>query len=204
MWSASNSLAMIIEEHLHPFKRVGNNPPTLRDMQLHQLPWPLPELESLGSTQVEMRVTLSYFIEPNPSARGRSRYRYESHGLRFETKRPEESTPEFRARINRAARDEEEGTRTSGDDPHWLIGKQTRHRGSVHTDIWRGSAADLASRGVLAVYPALGWWKTRTKLLGYDKAAPYTLIVSIHAPDILVDLSNAIATRIESRVRVEI
>jgi hypothetical protein len=30
-----------------------------------------------------MRVTLSYFIEPNPSSRGRSKYSYESHGLRF-------------------------------------------------------------------------------------------------------------------------
>src|SRR5690348_14907431 len=87
-WSASNSLAMIAEEQLRPFAREGSKEPTLRDMQLHRLPWPLTELESLGPTTVEMRVTLSYFVEPNPSARGRSRYRYESHGLRFDVKRP--------------------------------------------------------------------------------------------------------------------
>ncbi len=50
-----------------------------------------------------MRVTLSYFIEPNPSERGFSaRYRYESHGLRYDVKRPAESGADFRARIKRA------------------------------------------------------------------------------------------------------
>jgi hypothetical protein len=200
--SATNSLSMVIEERLQPFKRVGSNAATLRDMQLHELPWPLHELESLGEETVEMRVTLSYFVEPNPSARGRSRYRYESHGLRFEAKRPEESIPEFRSRVNRAARDEEEGTPASGDDPNWLIGKQTRHRGSIHTDVWKGSAADLASRGVLAVYPALGWWKTRTRLERYDTAANYSLIVSIHAPEVDIDLYTPIAAQIESGIRV--
>lgn len=65
-----------------------------------------------------MRVTLSYFIEPNPSERGFSaRYRYESHGLRYDVKCPAESEGDFRARINAAARDEEERTRAGGDDP---------------------------------------------------------------------------------------
>ena len=203
-WSASNSLSMIVEEELQPFVRNGSATPTLRDMQLHKLPWPLGELEALGETLVEMRVTLSYFIEPNPSARGRSRYRYESHGLRFEVKRPTESLAGFRARINRAARDEEEGIQSSGDDAQWLIGKNVRHRGSIHCDIWRGAAADLASRGVVAVYPALGWWKTRTALERYGKTAPYSLIVSIRAPRIAVDLYSAVAAEIETRVAVEL
>lgn len=152
-----------------------------------------------------MRVTLSYFIEPNPSERGpRSRYRYESHGLRFEVKRATESTEEFQERINRAARDEEEGTRTAGgDDPQWIIGKNGRHRGSIHCDIWRGKAADLASRGVLAVYPALGWWKTRTALERYNQAAQYTLVVSIRAPEVDVDLYTPIANRIGVPIEVQ-
>ena len=197
LWSVSNSLTMVEETQLHPFRREGKKQPKLREMNLHRLPWPLAELEGLGETPVEMRVTLSYFIEPNPSARDfRSRYRYESHGLRFDVKRPYESEDDFRSRINAAARDEEEGTRTSGDDPGWDIGKQNRHKGSLHSDIWHGSAADLASRGILAVYPALGWWKTRLRLERYDKAARYTLIVSIRAPEIDVDLYTAIANQI--------
>ena len=129
LWSVENSLTLICEDQLQPFKRDGGKAPTLCDMNLHRLPWPLEELESLGETEVEMRVTLSYFIEPNPSARGvKSRYRYESHGLRFEVKRPLESDDKFRQRINAAARDAEEGGGTSsGDDPHWIVGTRNRH-----------------------------------------------------------------------------
>src|SRR5690606_7300773 len=156
-------------------------------------------------TPVEMRVTLSYFIEPNPSARGvTSRYRYESHGLRFDVKRALESETDFRARINAVARDEEEQTRTSGDDSGWVIGKQNRHKGSLHSDLWRGSAADLASRGVIGVYPALGWWKTRPALERYNKSARYALIVSIHAPEVDVNLYAAVATQIDTPVEISL
>lgn len=204
MWSVSNSLTMVVEEQLYPFRREKSKPPTLREMHLHRLPWPLSELEELGETRVTMRVTLSYFIEPNPSERGfRSRYRYESHGLRFEVKRAPESESAFRARINAAARDEEEGSRRGGGDPGWTIGTQIRHKGSLHSDIWQGAAADLASRGVLAVYPTAGWWKTRTRLERYNKAARYALIVSIHAPEVEVDLYTAVASQIVTPVAVE-
>jgi len=204
LWSVENSLTLICEESLRPFKREGSNAPTLKDMNLHRLPWPLGELEALGETHVEMRVTLSYFIEPNPSARGvTSRYRYESHGLRFEVKRPYESAEEFRVRINLAARDEEEQTNTSsGDDPNWRLGTRGRHKGSLHSDIWVGRAADLASRGVLAVYPVTGWWKTRHKLERYDQTAQYSLIVSIHVPEVDVELYSAIENMLVTQVEV--
>ena len=203
LWSVANSLTMVVQENLHPFKRETGKQPTLRDMHLHNLPWPRDVLEDMGETQVEMRVTLSYFIEPNPSRRGHSRYRYESHGLRFDVKRPLESIDNFRRRINAAARDEEEGTRRSGDDPLWLIGKQNRHRGSLHGDIWRGSAAELASRGYIAVYPSLGWWKTRIALERYNQAARYALIVSIRAPESNVDLYAQVADQIRVSTEVE-
>lgn len=204
MWSADNSLTMICEEFLHPFKREKGKEPQLRDMNLHRLPWPLTELEALGETQVEMRVTLSYFIEPNPSARGvTSRYRYESHGLRFDVKRPLESEDDFRARINVAARDDEEYANRNDNDPNWVIGKKNRHKGSLHSDIWKGSAAELASRGAIAVYPALGWWKTRPILERYDQRVRYSLVISINAPDVDVDLYTPIANQIGVPVVVE-
>lgn len=204
MWSMSNSLTMIIQESIYPFTKEDSNEPVLKDMHLHKLPWPLNELELLGDTQIEMRVTLSYFIEPNPSERGiRSRYRYESHGLRFDVKRPLESEKDFRHRVNAAARKEEEGTNISGNDNKWLIGPKNRHRGSLHSDIWRGTAADLASRGVIAVFPTTGWWKTRKKHMSYEKLSRYSLIVSIHAPEIEIDLYTAISNQIEVVVGVE-
>ncbi len=204
IWSVENSLTMVVQETLQPFKRVPGKQVTLRDMHLHNLPWPRDVLEDLGGTQVEMRVTLSYFIEPNPSQRGaRSRYRYESHGLRFDVKRPLESTDDFRRRINLLARDEETGGNRGGGDPSWLIGGQGRHRGSLHGDIWRGTAADLANRGSIAVYPTAGWWKTRPALERYDKIARYALVVSIKAPEVDVDLYSEVANLIAPKVEVE-
>lgn len=204
LWSVANSLTMVIQESLHPFKlEAGKYRPSACDMHLHHLPWPQDVLESLGETQVEMRVTLSYFIEPNPSRRGvRSRYRYESHGLRFDVKQPLETINAFRSRINAAAR-EEEGTSESTGDPAWLVGKQGRHRGSLHGDIWRGTAADLASRGNIAVYPTQGWWKTRHALKRYDQSARYALVISINAPESDIDLYTAVANQIGIRVNTE-
>ena len=205
LWSVDNSLTMVVQESVHPFMRGSPGQPKLRDMHLHNLPWPRDVLESLGETEVEMRVTLSYFIEPNPSHRGfRSRYRYESHGLRFDVKRPRETTDAFRKRINLAARDEEEGTHRRDTDPSWLIGRQQRHRGSLHGDIWRGSAAELASRGSVAVYPALGWWKTRPALERYDREARYALVIGIRAPETDVDLYTEVANRIDVPIETEI
>ena len=140
LWSVSNSLTMVVQESLLPFKKEQGKQPATRDMHLHNLPWPVDILEDLGETQVEMRVTLSYFIEPNPSQRGvASRYRYASHGLRFDVKRPLESTNAFRGRINAAARDEEEGTTRDHGDSAWLIGVQ---KSSQRLSAWRHLAGE--------------------------------------------------------------
>lgn len=193
LWSANNSLTLIVQDSLQPFEKIDANQPKTRDMHLHRLPWPTEVLESLGEAEVEMRVTLSYFIEPNPAERGiKGRYRYESHGLRFDVKRPLETENDFRARINRLVRDEEEGTPTGGNDPDWVLGTQLRHLGSIHSDTWRGEAAKLAQRGCLAVYPALGWWKTRTLLQRFNKQARYALLISIRASEVDVDIYNPV------------
>ena len=197
LWSVANSLTMVIQEQLYPFRRVSSKQPVLRDMQLHRLPWPVEILEDLGEEPVELRLTLSYFIEPNPSTRGiRSRYRYESHGLRFDVKRLGESVEGFRNRINLAARDEEQGVSTTNNDSSWLIGPQQRHRGSIHSDLWRGTAAELASRGFVAVYPTSGWWKTRPALERYNQSARYSLIVSISAPQTTIDLYSDVQSKV--------
>lgn len=196
MWSASNSLTLAVQDVLQPFKKVRGKEPSPKEMHLHELPWPKDELEALGENLVEMTVTLSYFVEPNPSSRGRSRYRYESHGLRFDVKRPTEDLARFRARINAAALDDDNGIANRDTDPAWTLGKQKRHRGSVHQDTWKGTAAELASRGYLAVYPSLGWWKTRGALERYDTPARYSLIISIRAPEVDADIYSVVAAQI--------
>lgn len=206
LWSAGNSLSLVLEDQLNPYVKDGSTIKT-REMNFHALPWPLEQLEALQDTQVEMRVTLSYFIEPNPSARGStSKYHYPSHRLRFAVRRPLESVENFQARINAATVREEEGRLTAPADPEWLLGEGLRHRGSLHHDIWRGSAADLASRGFIGVYPANGWWRTRQAQERYGLPARYSLIVSIHTPGVDVDLytpiEQIIATQVASPIIV--
>ena len=204
LWSAGNSLSLVLEDQLNPYVKDGSTIKT-REMNFHALPWPLEQLEALQDTQVEMRVTLSYFIEPNPSARGStSKYHYPSHRLRFAVRRPLESVENFQARINAATVREDEGRFATPADPEWLLGEGLRHRGSLHHDIWRGSAADLASRGFIGVYPANGWWRTRQAQERYGLPARYSLIVSIHTPRVDVDLYAQIEQLIAAQVAAPI
>jgi hypothetical protein len=198
LWSASNSLTLVVEDMVHPYVKPKGRGVITRDMNLHALPWPRQELEALQNAQVELRVTLSYFIEPNPSARGStSKFYYPSHRLRFDVQRPlDASTDDFVARVNAAAQSEDEGTPIDTRDPHWYLGEKQRHRGSLHQDVWTGTAAELANRGFVAVYPGAGWWRTRQALERYDLPARYSLIVSIRTQQTEVDLYNAIAQQI--------
>lgn len=198
LWSARNSLALIVEDQLQPFEKGTKGSIGTRDMHLHYLPWPKESLQALGETEVELVVTLSYFIEPNPSSRNvAGKYSYASHQLRFDVKRPLESLDAFRQRINREARDVVTETTTGPGDAGWLLGQQFRHKGSIHKDVWKGKAVELAERALIAVYPAMGWWRTRTALQRYDKTARYALVLSIRVPDVDVDIYNEVAAQIQ-------
>jgi hypothetical protein len=89
-------------------------------------------------------------------------------------------------------------------DPNWLLGDRQRHRGSLHKDIWRGTAAELANRGFVAVYPAKGWWRTRPAQERYDLPARYSLIVSIRTPEADVDLYTPIAEQVAAQAAVPV
>lgn len=207
LWSAGNSLTLVVEDQVHPYKKVIGKGVVSRDMNLHLLPWPKEQLQALPpDTQVELRITLSYFIEPNPSARGTSsKFHYPSHRLRFDVQRPLDATTEdFVARINAAAEREDDDDPIDPKDPNWVLGDRQRHRGSLHQDIWFGNAAELASRGFIAVYPAKGWWRTRPALERYNLPARYSLIVSIRTPETNVDLYTPIAQQIAAQVAVPV
>jgi len=188
-WSANNSLSLVIEDKLTPFqKKRGKSYISTKEMKLHALPWPKDMLLEIGEEDVKMTVTLSYYIEPNPSSRNVSgKYNYPSHQLRFDIKRSDETVKQFSQRLSTAV-DQEMDSTFKSKAPHWEIGENTRTRGSVHRDTWRGSAAELAERGHIAIFPAAGWWKNRKKLEQYDREARYSLIVTIEAPESDVDL----------------
>ena len=151
-------------------------------------------------------MTLSYFVEPAASRRGwRRRYAYPSHGLRFELKAPTETIDQFIARVNREAQAEEDGQRRpSGQSTRWLIGPNQRNVGSLHQDIWRGSGADLAAAGVLAVHPVGGWWKNAKREDRAELPVRYGLIVSLRTAAAGVDLYTPVAVQLELPVETAI
>ncbi len=205
--SASNSLTLIAEEEIQPFIKERGGSPKTKDMHFHELPWPKEELQNLPpETEVEMRVTLSYFIEPGPGQVGwKDKYRYASHMLRFELNSPGETEDELIQRINAAARDEDyTGTGTQSASDHWVIGSQARDKGSIHSDIWKGTAAELANSNKIVVYPGIGWWRERRNLGKYNKQARYSLVVSISTPSEDVDIYTPVLTQIETPVAIEI
>jgi hypothetical protein len=198
--SSAHDVTLVIEDSIQPFFLEGSNIKT-RDMNYHALPWPQNTLESLANTSVELKVTLSYFVEPNPGERGwTKKHRYASHGLRFAVKRPLETDDDFRKRINGAARDEGGAQNIVGNDDGWFFGPNLQTRGSIHSDTWSGTAAELAGRGSLAVYPIGGWWKEKKRLERYENHARYSLILTLRAAegvDIYAEIVNSVGVGVE-------
>lgn len=188
--SANDALTLVVQSRLHPFIERK-----LRELHFFELPWPREVLASLGATPARLRLTLSYFIEPNPGRRGwKRRHRYASHGLRFALKRAFESDEDFRKRLNKLALDEEEAKPESDSDASdWFLGERTRNRGSIHSDMLVITAADLAERGTVAVYPVSGWWKDQPKRDRSEAGARYALIISIETPEVETDIWTPVA-----------
>ena len=204
--TARSAVTLVVQDEFQPFKKEDSSYKT-NEMRFHDLPWPKDVLEALGEAAVQMRVTLSYFIEPNPGTRlTTERYRYGSCHLRFDAQRPLESERDFRERINRADRTEpDDYDRTSEDEStEWQVGSKSRNRGSLHQDTWKGTAAQLGSKSRIAVYPVTGWWRLRPHLRRYESRIRYALVVSLRAPGQAVDLYQPILQQLTVQTPVEV
>jgi hypothetical protein len=194
----------VIEEE--PKKKVpkrpttkGTEPRVRRKVKLYRLPIP----ESLlvdSDPDVELRVTLSYFAEPNKF--GRRTF----HGLdlKWDMQGPQESADEFLQRINVLKRPKgpdgkpmKVATKKSFD---WHIGIQPRSRGTVQSDRWRGKMSALAGDKLIAIVPVLGWWDQRRALKTQEMR--FSLIVSIFAPGVYAAIKPMVEA--EALVQVEV
>lgn len=200
----NSRLTMVCEGELRPFKKKAGGGYGSNEIKFYELPWPKEALEQLGHARVTMRVTLSYFIEPSPGEVGWNRPSgYASHGLRFDLNNPNETKPEFVIRKNKEARSEEDQPGSASASQFWMLGQQLRDVGSIHSDEWSGSAADLASSNFIAVYPTIGWWRERPHLNQWDKPARYSLIVSIQTPPTELDIYAEVQNLISVQVPIE-
>ncbi|MCX4688595.1 S8 family serine peptidase [Kitasatospora purpeofusca] len=207
--SAANAVTLMIQDSLVPFvKNKKQGRVQLGELKLHQLPWPREQLLDLGPTHVQLRVTLSYFVEPNPGRKGvLGQHTYASHRLRFAIKGPLETLEAFEQRIATNAEAEDDGITTVGKfegDDAWLVGSENRNRGSLHADIWSGTAVELADCGALAVYPAGGWWKYNNRSDRVGRPVSYALLVSLATPETATDLYTPTAVKLDIPVLTDL
>lgn len=198
----NNNVNMIIESELQPFEKVGSST-KFKDMNIHEIPWPKEFLLNLGNIEINMKVTLSYFIEPGPGEVGwKDKYRYPSCGLRFDVNGSNDKNS-FKKKISKSIEMDGEAT-VIASSVNWLLGPNNRNVGSIHSDTWKGTAAELATSNMIAVYPVGGWWKDRSYLNKWWKKIRYSLVLSISTPESTVDLYTPILTTIENATNINI
>lgn len=200
--SARNHLALVAQNTITPFKVSDGR--KFKDCHFYRLPWPREVLEDLGSQDVRLKITLSYFVEPNPgSLSANDPQRYQSHGLRFDLKRRLETDTQFLQRVSPLEReDPHERVRGIPADEGWDFGSQSVSAGSLHCDEWRGPATHLVERDLICVKPVIGWWRTRGTTADCNRETRYALVMTLVTPD--VNIHNAISTLVENEVDVEI
>lgn len=197
--SARNDATLVAQAELQPFA-IGADGRTgvFNEMHFYDLPWPKTALEQLENEIITMKVTLSYFIEPNLTGKAATRPdTYRSFGLRFDMKKRTETSARFRSRIS--ASQAKDGTEADCETSCWLLGPKTIQAGSLHCDLWRGRAIDLAGHDAIAVYPVGGWWKSHVGQKRVADKARYALVISISAPGQQVDLYSEITTLVDAK-----
>lgn len=184
---------MVHEGFIRPGRR-GLDKRTKREVAYIRLPFPVAQLRGLGDESAELRITLSYFVEPSQRLR---RSTYAGARLRWELQGPNESEADFRARVNVLSRDTSHAGDT-GSTYRWAVGADGRSRGSLQRDAVSDASASFAGDRLVAVYPVLGWWNGRPDFEG--RALPFSLIASLTLADESVDIYSEIQNEIEALV----
>ncbi len=202
--SARDSLALFAQTEIQPFRAAGGR--KFGDCHYYDLPIPRRMLEELYNEEVELKVTLSYFIDPNPGlAANIEPQRYQSHGLRFDLRRKNEAVETFKQRVNASEREDwRVGPEAPGDDGRWMLGPMSVSAGSLHCDVWRGPAIELLDRNMLCIKPVVGWCRNRASAEVCDKVRRYALIVTLKAKNQNIDIYTPISVAVGLPVPVEI
>ncbi len=201
--SANNHLALVAQNEIAPYSVVSGQK-KFGDCHFYKLPLPKEILEGLGEQDVRLKVTLSYFVEPNPGRFASiDAQRYQSFGLRFDLKRRLESESGFVERLNALERENPLGSGpTGGDNSGWRFGPNSISSGSLHCDEWVGPAVQLAARDVIGVKPVSGWWRDSVK--NAHRLGRYALVLTISTPEQEIDLHTPIKNIVENEVGIEI
>ncbi len=164
-----------------------------RVVKFFRLPIPEALLLEHADKEVELRVTLSYFPEPNTFRR------HISHGLdlKWDMQGPSEKWKAFQERVNKLARGEAV-KKSTGKSFKWDLGVTRRSRGTSQSDRWTGPASFLAGDKHIAVVPVLGWWERRPALR--ELVMPFSLVVTVRAAGL--DIYQVVRVSVEGAIEV--
>lgn len=197
LYSANNSLTLVAQREIQPYHLVKSTGKS-KEYHLFDLPWPDEVLsEELFDQDVTLKITLSYFIEPNPGSKNKryvNNFHYHSHALEFAVIKERETPEQFQRRISKAAELDED--QIDNTEERWSI-KRVRSRGSIKKDFVTMSGADMAVRNKIAVFPKPGWYRSRKKLGKADSVVRYSLIVTLETANVDVDLMTPVLNLIE-------
>lgn len=199
LYSQESALTYIAQETIQLFNfKEGSSTLETNEIHFFNLPWASDLLLQMCETPVKLKITLSYFIEPGAGEIGwKDKYRYQSHGLRFDVKNVDEREEVFRKRLNIAAREEDEDFQGNSGFERWKVGKDNRSNGSIHSDYMEMTAAELSECNLIAVYPVIGWWLERKHLDKVENQTRYSLIISLETPAQDVELYTNVKNMIE-------
>ncbi|MCR9226769.1 MAG: S8 family peptidase [Flavobacteriaceae bacterium] len=212
----SNYLTFVSEQVIQPYIKEDGKDPSTNDVHFYEFPWPRDILENLGDANVTIKVTLSYFIEPNPGEKGYStKYSYQSTALKFALMPPNDTPGNFMLRINNVAREKlkkqlevkklPEDAIESVSNIKWKLGAENVFKGSVHSNYWETSAAEASACNYIAVYPQpSGWWKNLKKKNKFNESLRYSLIVSIETPENALDIYTKIAEKVTAENLIKV
>jgi subtilase family protein len=206
LYSQESALTFVAQETIQPYKLKDGSKSEAETNEIHffNLPWPKDLLLEMGEIPVRLRITLSYFIEPGAGEIGwKDKYRYQSHGLRFDINNIGEDEEDFRKRVNLEAREENEEFIGSSGSNRWIIGTNNRSNGSIHSDYWEGTAADLSTCNLISVFPVIGWWRERKHLGKVENSTRYSLIISLETPAQDVELYTTVKNMIEVPIEIK-
>jgi hypothetical protein len=190
--SARNHLALIAQANIQPFRSDGGR--RFNECHYYDLPIPAAMLEQLENEPIQMKLTLSYFIDPNPGLSANvDAQRYQSYGLRFDHQRRNESVARFKARVNGSEPAPMPRRAREPADTKWMLGEDSISAGSVHCDVWQGSAIELLQRSMLCVKPVNGWWRNRASTEICNRQARYALVVTLKAANVELDIHTSVA-----------
>lgn len=201
-------VTIIIEDEIANKNSNGD-----RKIKIFKLPIPENVMKTDLNAKANLKITLSYFAEPNEPEREK-RNKYRGLDLEWDIQGPTESDDHFNARINDVSREkfnegknkEEKFKSRDSSQFTWKIGKQRRNRGTVQSDELEslvGLSEIVGTKGI-AVYPRLGWWDNKRDF--ENKSMKFSLIITVEVfsgkdIDIYTPIKNIV--EIPSKQKIE-